>query len=107
MSQTNQQSGGFLSSLYRTRVKIVKGDIVIINLSLLFMLISLLLAPWLVILGIVAALIMGYRFTFDRNDPHFNASLQDVMQQATSQVKSAVDNFTQQPESTDANDPQA
>ena len=101
MSEMNQnqcqahQSSSVFSFLYRTRVKIAKGSVSIVNLSLIFMLLSLLVAPWLVVIGCIVALVMGYRFSITRNDPSFTESFNNVVQQATGHVKNAVDNFSQ------------
>ena len=92
--QDHQNSSAF-SFLYRTRVKIVKGSVSIMNLSLIFMLLSLLVAPWLVVIGCVVALVLGYRFSITRNDPGFTESFNNVVQQAAGNMKSAVDNFSQ------------
>ncbi|MCL1855494.1 MAG: DUF4342 domain-containing protein [Clostridia bacterium] len=101
MSETNQNNQGqaqhsssVFSFLYRTRVKVLKGSTTIMNLSLLFALVSLLFAPWLVIIGFVVALVLGYRFSITRNDPGFAESIQNVVQQAAGNVKSAVDSFS-------------
>lgn len=56
-------TNGIRTTLTQTRIKVCKGDMTIVNLSLLFSLLALLCAPWLVILGVVAALALGYRIT--------------------------------------------
>ena len=101
MSEMNQKDQGqtrktnsVFSFLYRTRVKIFKGSTAIMNLSLLFTLLSLIFAPWLVVIGSVAALVLGYRFSFTRNDPTFSDSFQSVVHQAAGNVKNAVDSFS-------------
>ncbi|MBQ2953999.1 MAG: DUF4342 domain-containing protein [Clostridia bacterium] len=53
------------STLTNTRIRVRKGEESILNLSLLFSLIALLCAPWLVIIGVVAALALGYRISVD------------------------------------------
>ena len=52
----NNGKTGFFSLLYRTRLVITKGDTTILNLSVLFSVISLLCAPWLVVIGAIVAL---------------------------------------------------
>jgi hypothetical protein len=54
----------------------------VVILSMLFSLIALLSAPWLVILGLLAALVMGYRFAVDKNGPGFEQSFDDVVKNA-------------------------
>ena len=81
------------SFLYRTRVKIFKGDIPILNLSLLFCLLSLLSAAWLVVIGSIAGLLLGYRFEMEKNSPDFGGSFRNMVQGAAGNMKSAVDSF--------------
>ncbi len=81
---------GLFNTLYRIRVKAFKGDIPIVNLSLLFMIVALLIAPWVVVLSAVAALLMGYRFAVDREDREMgDESLEDMMKNAGSNMKNA------------------
>ena len=94
-TRQNHQTGSLFSFLYRTRVKVSKDSVSILNLSLTFMLLSLLFAPWLVIIGGIVALVMGYRFNIARNDPSFTDSFDNMVQQAAGNVKSAVNSFTQ------------
>jgi len=102
MSEMNQKdqcqtrhTNSVFSFLYRTRVRIFKGNTTVMNLSLLFSLLSLLFAPWLVVIGSVVALVLGYRFSVARNDPGFTESFHNVVHQAAGNVKNAVDNFSQ------------
>ena len=92
MSETKQNRpvNSFFSFLYRTRIKISKGSTPILNLSLIAVLLCLLFAPWLVLVGCVAALALGYRFAVARNDPDFLESLRSMVNQAPGNVKSAV-----------------
>lgn len=86
---------GALNTLFRIRLRLYKGDTPVANLSVLFVLFSLLLAPWLVVLGAVAALVMGYRFGVNRNDPAFaNDSLDRMLRNARTNVKNSVFEFT-------------
>jgi len=81
------------SFLYRTRVKVFKGDLPIVNLSLLFFILSLLSAAWLVVIGSIVGLIMGYRFEMEKNSPDFGGSFRNMVQGAAGNVKNAVDSF--------------
>lgn len=98
MSQ-NTNSNGFdkgslFSFLYRTRIKVMKGNTTIVNLSVIFSVIALLSAPWLVIIGAMVALALGYRFSMERNAEGFSGSFGNVVRGAASTVKSAVESFT-------------
>ena len=88
---------GALNTLFRIRVRLLKGDTVVANLSVLFVLLSLLLAPWLVVLGCVAALVMGYRIAIARNDPAFaRDSLDQLFKHAGTNVKNTVFELTRE-----------
>ena len=62
----NENKTGLFSFLYRTRILITKDNVTIVNLSILFSLIALLVAPWLVVVGAIVALALGYRFSIDK-----------------------------------------
>ena len=83
--------------LFRTRFKVFKGEVPVANISLLFTLFSLLVAPWLVIIGAVVALALGYRFSFERNSNAFaNESLDSIVKNAGSNVKNTVFTLTRE-----------
>ena len=84
--------------LYRTRVKVYREDTIILNLSLLFMILAVLSAPWLVIAGGVFALVLGYRFRLERNAAEFSSSFDEIMQNAAQNVKNAMDSVVENPE---------
>ena len=90
----NTSKNSFFSILYRTRLMILKGDTTIVNLSLLFSIIALLCAPWLVIVGAIVALVLGYRFSFERNAPAFDKDFEHMVKDAASNVKHAVEDVT-------------
>lgn len=83
--------GRWFSFLYRTRVKVSKGEIPILNLSLLFSILTVLSAPWLAVAGFIVALALGYRFGIERNAAGFASDFQEVVRDAAGNVKSAVD----------------
>jgi hypothetical protein len=95
MDRTQHRDGRFFSFLYRTRFRASKNGVTVVNLSLLFSLIALLTAPWLIILGLLAALMMGYRFSVDRKGLGFEQSFDDVVRNAAGNVKQAVENVTE------------
>ena len=82
------------STLYRTRIKVTKDSTTIINLSLLFTIVSALLALWLVVIGAVVALLLGYRFSIQKNAPEFSGDLKEIVEDAGENVKEVVRNFT-------------
>ncbi len=103
MSQNqNHSTGGLFSFLYRTRVKVNKDATPIVNLSLIFSLLALLSAPWLVVVGAIVAVMMGYQFKVEKNAQGFSDSFDGVVKTAAGNVKSVVDSFTQEPQDTAA-----
>ena len=96
MENNSNRNGktGFFSILYRTRLMMTKGETIILNLSLLFSIIALLCAPWLVIVGAIVALVLGYRFAIERNAAAFDKDFEHVVKDAANNVKSAVENVT-------------
>lgn len=86
-----------MSKLYQARFKIRKGDVVIVNLSLLFSLVSLLISPHLVIVGAIVTLLLGYRLSFDKHDPDFaSANLEKMVRNASQNVKDSVTSMVQE-----------
>jgi NACalpha-BTF3-like transcription factor len=82
------------NALFRLRVKVFKDDTPIINLSLLFMIIAVLVSSWLVILSAVAALLLGYRFAIERDSDDFkDDTLENMVKHAGSNVKNAAFNI--------------
>ena len=103
-NSTQNGNNTFFSRFYRIRIHVSKGTITILNLSLLFLIFSLLCAPWLVLIGSVAALALGYRFSIDKNADNFQEDFSNVVQNATDNIKSATEtiknaanSFTQNP----------
>lgn len=91
MNTNTNNSRRWFSTLYRTRIKIHKNDTPILNLSLAFAILAVLSAPWLVVAGFVIALALGYRFSYQKNAPEFDADLDEVVRSAARNVKNAVD----------------
>ena len=77
---------------YTTRVHVTKEDTTIVNLSLVFVVLSTLLAPWVAAFGFVAALALGYRFSINKKDPHFSADLDEVVRGAAQNIKDTFGN---------------
>lgn len=85
----NRQNNWF-SFLYRTRVKVCKGQTPIINLSLLFTLLAISTAPWLAVAGLIIALALGYRFSIEKNAPQFSGDFDEVVRDAAQNVKNTL-----------------
>jgi hypothetical protein len=93
--ENNSNNNGKVNAfgfLYRTRIVIKKGESVIVNLSVLFCIIALLFAPWLVAIGALVALLLGYRFSIDRNAAGFTSDFGRIFKDATDNVKNVVEN---------------
>lgn len=95
---TTSSRGRWFSLLYATRVQVSKGEVNVINLSLVFTLLAVMSAPWVAVAGLIAALALGYRFRISRNDPAFSGSFNDMMQNAARNVQNAVDSVVENKE---------
>lgn len=91
---TNDTKGkaiGILQKIYRSRVKIRKGETSIANVSVLFAGLCLLFAPHMTIAGIIASMLLGYQFSFSGMDPEFASdSLEKMVKNAAQNAKSSV-----------------
>lgn len=84
-----------LHKCFRARVKIRRDDTVILNVSALFAALSVLISPHLVIVGAIVALVLGYKFSFDKHDHAFDGeNLERTVRNAAENVKSSVNDFT-------------
>lgn len=82
------------SFLYRFRVKVKKDNITIINLSLLFCLFTIIVAFWVPVVGLIAALVLGYRISLERNSRDFSSdSFENIVKKASSNVKNSVESI--------------
>ena len=86
------RGGNILTFLYRTRFKVMKDQVTIINVSLLFLIFTLMTAFWVPVIGIVIALLLlGYRVSIERNSKDFAAdSFETIVKNAPSNVKNTV-----------------
>ena len=83
-----------VNSLYHFRIKLVKGNTTIVNLSVMFWFLSILMASWLVIIGSLVALAMGYRFTLERrSDSISNESVENMVKNAGNNVRNTLFNI--------------
>ncbi len=94
MEGTGNRDKRLLSILYRTRFKVSRNGQTIVNLSILFSIMAVVLAPWLVVLGLVAALVTGAHFTIDTKGLGFEQNFDDVIRNAAGNVKHAVGTIT-------------
>jgi len=80
-----------MTKLYRARLKISKDETPVVNVSALFSLLGLIIAPHLVIVGAIASLVLGYKFAFTKNDPEFaGENLERMVRNAADNVKASV-----------------
>lgn len=94
--ETKEKALNLLQKLYRSRVKIRKGDTNIFNVSVLFAGLCLLLAPHMTIAGIIVSMILGYQFSFTGMDPDFAAeNLEKMVKSAAQNAKSSVSSVVQ------------
>ncbi len=96
----NEKGNGIFQFLYSNRIKVTKGATPILNLSLIFGLLAVLTAPWLVVGGVIAALALGYKFGFERKAAGFTRSFDEVVRGAASNVRSVMDNIIDRGENT-------
>lgn len=90
-SVTKDKALNLLQKLYRSRIKIRKGDTSICNVSVLFAGLCLLLAPHMTIAGVIVSMILGYQFSFTGMDPDFSAeNLSRMVKSAAQNAKTSV-----------------
>lgn len=95
---TNSNKKGFMNfmtRLYQFRLKVKKGSVTILNLSLLFSILALIISPHLVVIGAILMLVLGYHVSFDKYDADFASdNLERMVRNAGENVKDAVGDFT-------------
>ena len=84
--------------LYGTRVCVWKESTPIMNLSLIFVILAVVSAPWVAVGGLIAALALGYRFGIEKNAAGFCGNFDDVVRDAKQNVKKAVDSVVRDDE---------
>ena len=82
---------GVFTFLYRLRLRVRKDEAVVVNLSSLFVLLTLITAPHICVIGLIVALALGYRIHVERNASGFSGDFQQVVRDAAGHVKAAVD----------------
>ena len=95
-NETKQKALNFLQKLYRSRLKIRKGETSIINVSILFAILCLLFAPHMTIAGVIVSMILGYQFSFSKMDPDFESeNIEKMVKSAAQNAKSSVSSVVQ------------
>lgn len=88
---------GIFDYLYRLRVMVKKEQMTIINLSSLFVLLTLITAPHICVIGLLAVLALGYRISLERGSRAFaQDTFDDLVRNARSNVQNTVHSFTRQ-----------
>ena len=90
-NETKQKALNFIQKLYRSRLKIRKGETSVINVSILFAVLCLLFAPHMTIAGVIVSMILGYQFSFSRLDPDFaSENIEKMVKSAAQNARSSV-----------------
>ena len=94
-NNTNNTNGGkvrnFFQKMYHFRVKVDKQGKPIVNVSSLFGLACLLFAPHMTLVGVIAALVMGYSIHFETEDMD-DKELEERFRKAAQNVKNGAMN---------------
>lgn len=82
--------------LYQTRIHVTYRDQTVINLSVVFLIISAVFSPYLILLGAILALAFGYRISFVRNDSGFVfGEVRKNVERTRDTVKSSIETIRQ------------
>lgn len=97
--ETREKALNLLQKLYRCRVKVHKGDVPVINVSVLYAAACLLFAPHITVAGFIIAMILGYRFSFSQMDADFatdnlKTMVKNAAENARASVNSVVKTFS-------------
>jgi hypothetical protein len=85
----------WIHKCFRARVKVRREETVILNISTIFAVLALLLSPHIVIIGAIIALVLGYKFSFDKHDHAFDGeNLERTVRSAAENMKASVSDFT-------------
>lgn len=82
-----------LHKCYRARVKVHRKDTVILNISSLFAGLSVLISPYLVIVGAILAMVLGYRISLENDHAFDGENLERTVRNAAENVKASVNDF--------------
>ena len=100
--QTRAADGGkqtglkkLFNTLFRIRFMVKHQGMVVANLSCLFMIATVMLAPHLAVGGLIVSLILNYRISIERNHPAFVSDTFDSMlETAKTNVQNTMQNFS-------------
>ena len=93
-SSTSSPSTSLLDKLFRARFKVYRKETLILNISVLFALLSMLISGHLVIIGLIVCLALGYKITFDKHDHAFDGeNLERTVRSAAENVRASVNDF--------------
>ena len=104
-ADSNKKGGkfmNFIQKMIRTRIKVRKGDTLIINLSVLFVVAAALLmglhrAFGIAALGLILGLMMGYQINIDNNDEAFTQEkVEKIVRNAADNVKKTVNGISRE-----------
>ena len=84
---------GLLHKCYRARVKVHRKDTVILNISSIFAGLSVLISPYLVIVGAILAMVLGYRISLETDHAFDGENLERTVRNAAENVKASVGDF--------------
>ena len=88
---------GLFDFLFRLRLKVKKKQVVIINLSSLFVLLVISTAPHIAGIGLIVSLALGYRVFIERDSAEFGSdTLDDMIRNARSNMQHTVNSFARQ-----------
>lgn len=104
----------FLQKLYRMRVKVMKGETTVANLSCLFVAGAFIASPWTVIISLIISAVMGYKVSYVKSDPAFaSENLERTVRNAAQNARNTASDFArgmrdamkEEPKETKAEDP--
>lgn len=83
------------NTLFRIRLMVKNKSMVVANLSALFMIATVMVAPHLAVIGLIVSLILGYRISVNRNHPAFATDTFDsVVETARNNVQNTMQSFS-------------
>lgn len=96
-SEAGAKASNIFTKLFRFRVLVKKGDVTIVNLSVLFTLVASIISPHLLFLSLLLILVLGYRITFDRNSADFSKdNLETMVKNTAHNVRETVSSFAKE-----------
>lgn len=96
-SKPHKGFSGIVDFLFHLRVLIKKDKTVIVNISSLFVIVLLLFAAHICVIGLIAALLLGYKISIEKDSEAFaDDHIEDMIKKAKNSVHSTVDHFAKQ-----------